>query len=283
MRTPPDLRRALENVLMQCHVLDSDERLRTLFMSYSLIPWRDSLPSASSKFERIQLLIDFLYEKRTADGEYVLLLFLFALYDMGEIPLGIIQALDRQQASSQLPSQPYSLEKLRLDAALPEEVCFQRAFDIAVAVRQFNSPILEEDGLAKVKSGIAQLLWSKATEYVQLRIKVEAPECQIIGNDCHDFILFIGQDSQIFHFHLLPKQIEEFSITVVLYQDTLYLGSTRVLLKSIGCTEHLQRIAAKLQFNIASKEIHPINLYINNSQIGVIGDNTRVEGNINLR
>ena len=114
---------------------------------------------------------------------------------------------------------------MRLDAAAPDQVYLERAFTLAVAVRQPDSLILEEDDLLRVKSGPAQLFWPESAAYVELKVKITAAECEIPGVDSHIFLLAAGHDSPIFYFQLVPKRLGKITIIVTLYQDNDYLGN----------------------------------------------------------
>ena len=121
-----------------------------------------------------------------------------------------------------------TLSSLRLDAAVPEQVYLGQSFDLAVAVRQPDSPLLAEVDLGNVASGTVQVEWPSVESYVRLRVQVSAPDCEVHGPDSHSFRLHPGQDSPVFYFHLTPKRLGEISIIIKVFQEDDWLGSARV-------------------------------------------------------
>lgn len=113
----------------------------------------------------------------------------------------------------------------RLDVAAPEQATVRRAFALAVAVRQTDSPPLAIRELPVLHSGQAQLYWPAAEPFVRLRVQVEAPECEINGEDHYTFKLYRNLDSVVYYFSLMPKTTGRLTITVRLYQEEDFLGS----------------------------------------------------------
>jgi hypothetical protein len=131
--------------------------------------------------------------------------------------------------SSQKPYiEKSTLALVRLDTAVPDQVLLNRVFDLAVAVKLPTSPILNEDDLPHVKSGVAQVFWPKGQPFISLHIQVRVPECEIQGSSRVTFRLYPHQDSPVFYFHLTPRQIGKISIIVELYQEVEWLGSARL-------------------------------------------------------
>lgn len=113
---------------------------------------------------------------------------------------------------------------LRLDVAVPERAQVDRAFQIAVAVRQFASPPLVQPDLPVVSSGEAQVVW-QGEPFIRLRIEVSAPECTFHGPHSQTFRLFRQKDSPVFRFNLTPNVVGTINIIVNLYQEEDALGS----------------------------------------------------------
>ena len=67
--------------LLKCSEFDSNVSLRALFVTDELHPFRDGLPEAASKSERVAACLDFLLPRQLSDGRSVLPLFLAALRD----------------------------------------------------------------------------------------------------------------------------------------------------------------------------------------------------------
>jgi hypothetical protein len=156
--------------------------------------------------------------------------------------------LDEIIRQEETPDTP-SPQLLRLDAAVPNKVQLNKAFDLAVTVRQTSSPVLSEDDLPVVKSGDVQASWPKSQSYVRLRIQVSAPDCEIHGEDNRLFRLFWGQDSPMFYFHLTPKKQGVISIIVRVYQEHDWLGSARVH------TIAYEQIVGSVQVEITSQKM----------------------------
>jgi len=113
----------------------------------------------------------------------------------------------------------------RLDIAAPDVATLGRAFSIAVAVRQLLSPPLAVDTLPEQRSGQAQLHWPAAEPFVRLRVQIDAPECDVVGDALYSFKLYHNLDSEVFYFSLIPRAMGRLNIIVRLYQEEDLLGS----------------------------------------------------------
>lgn len=71
-----NLYRQLQDLLMRCAPLESDEALRSLFVDARLRPWRNKVPTSSNVQARAENLVDFLHDKSNVLGENALVLFL---------------------------------------------------------------------------------------------------------------------------------------------------------------------------------------------------------------
>ncbi len=117
---------------------------------------------------------------------------------------------------------------LRLDTAVPENVFLGDIFDLAVAVRQVISPVLQEQDLTRTQSGDIQVSWPEGEDTIHLRIEVSAPTCEVVGESLAKFRLRYGEDSPVFYFQLSPKRLGSLSIIVKVYQEEYWLGSARI-------------------------------------------------------
>ncbi|MBP8003076.1 MAG: hypothetical protein KA314_30015, partial [Chloroflexi bacterium] len=138
---------------------------------------------------------------------------------------------------------------LRLDTALPNQVQQSRAFELAVSIRQIDSPILKEDDLDKTKSGDVKVSWPEDVKAIDLRVHVQAPECTIHGVDSYAFQLFRGQDSPVFYFQLTPQQQGRIGIVVTVFQEQNFLGGTRLH------TRVQEQVAGKVAMQIYSQHV----------------------------
>lgn len=150
-----------------------------------------------------------------------------------------------QDSPLDAPSPP-EVTSLRLDTAVPSQAVLGRVFDLAVSVRQRSAPVLSENDLTQVRSGEVQVSWPEAEAFIRLRVQVKAPECEIQEPAAHAFRLYRGQDSPVFYFQLIPRQLGDISIVVTVYQEDDWLGSTRVH------TVAQEQVAGRVQIEVTS-------------------------------
>lgn len=81
MGIPPHLSPRLRSTLLRCAIFASDAQVHALFVDARLHPWRDTIPDAATPDERVDALIDRLYDQQNRQGESALLLFLHVLAD----------------------------------------------------------------------------------------------------------------------------------------------------------------------------------------------------------
>lgn len=74
-----ELTSRLHNTLARCRQFDSSQGLQSIFVEKRISPWRDSIPEGSTRNERIDNLINALYNQANAQGENALVLFLQVL------------------------------------------------------------------------------------------------------------------------------------------------------------------------------------------------------------
>ncbi|MEM7133664.1 MAG: PQQ-binding-like beta-propeller repeat protein [Chloroflexota bacterium] len=130
------------------------------------------------------------------------------------------------------PSVTARPEQLRLDAAVPKEVFIGHSFILAVAVRQPTSAQISEEELTLVRSNTMLLDWPRTQDYIQLRIQLNAPDCEIDEAPDPSIRLYRGLDSPIFFFHLRPKKRGRISIIVHVLYDGDNMGSARIHTRS---------------------------------------------------
>lgn len=139
--------------------------------------------------------------------------------------------------------------RLRIDAAVPQQVTLGQAFDLAVAVRQPGSPVLSEDDLPQVRTGEVKVAWPEAEAFISLRVRVSTAECKIAGESSYSFQLYRGQDSPVFYFQLTPVRSGRISIIITVYQEENWLGAARV------ATLVQEQVVGELQVKVESQEI----------------------------
>lgn len=146
------------------------------------------------------------------------------------------------------PGEALTMSTLRIDAAAPQEVVVNKAFTLAVAIRQPTSPPLQEDDLDNVRSGEAQIFVHPEQPFVTLRLQISAPGCLLDGPNTRQFRLPLGHDSPVFYFNLTPQQAGTLNIIIQLYQEDNWLGSARVR------TRAATQAAGRVQVQVTSSE-----------------------------
>jgi hypothetical protein len=129
------------------------------------------------------------------------------------------------------PNNPQIEEKIRVDAAAPNEVVVGEIFDLAVAIRQPNSPVPAFDDLSRHFSAEGTTFRADPEEVVRYRVAVSASNCEIYGRSEYVFLLKPCRDSEVVFFQLSAKKPGRLSILVQAYQDDDNLAAmTRVQL-----------------------------------------------------
>lgn len=147
----------------------------------------------------------------------------------GEFPLGEgSSGGDPETTSAEPPSAAPDSVDLRLDAALPERVVVGRVFDLAIAVKRPDSQPLAPDDLTRRESADFAAIWPDEAAFIQLRVQISAPECDIHGGDSRQFRLLAGQDGPAIYFQLTPRRPGGLSIIITVYQEMDWIGSTRL-------------------------------------------------------
>ena len=118
-------------------------------------------------------------------------------------------------------------EQLRLDVATPPAVQVGRAFEIAIAIRQLASSILQEAGLDQVKSQKMQVSWPTKSQSIKLRLLISAPDCDLVQPE-RFILLHYQQDTPPIYFQLIARTEGRISILVTVYQDKTLLGNARI-------------------------------------------------------
>jgi len=80
-RLSSELYRRCRNTLLKCGEFDTDASLRAVFVTDELYPFRDRLPAATSKTDRVDKCLGYLLEQHLSNGRPVLPLFIEALRD----------------------------------------------------------------------------------------------------------------------------------------------------------------------------------------------------------
>lgn len=82
---PAPLLKQLRQTLLDCGPFDNDRQLRAIFTADDrLAPWRNNLPEANSRVERVNLFVADFVGRRNRQGQSVLVLFLQAVHEQAE-------------------------------------------------------------------------------------------------------------------------------------------------------------------------------------------------------
>jgi len=76
-----ELTQRCRTTFLKCSEFDSNASLRAIFVTDELYSFRDRLPAAGNKSERVDKCLEFLLDKRLSNGRPVLPIFLAALRD----------------------------------------------------------------------------------------------------------------------------------------------------------------------------------------------------------
>lgn len=127
------------------------------------------------------------------------------------------------------PPTPAAVVPLRLDAAAPPQVTVGLSFDLLVAVRRTDSPPLSAPAdLSLRDSAPFAAVMPAGALFLALRIQVAAPDCDIHGGDTRPVRLLPGQDGPTVYFQLTPRRPGPLSLVITVYQETDWIGSTRL-------------------------------------------------------
>jgi formylglycine-generating enzyme required for sulfatase activity len=100
-----ELYQRCRETLLRCSEFDSDATLRAIFAAAELRPFRNRLPAAANRNERVDVCLDFLLDQHLSDGQPVLPLLLGALrgrYQEGDALRDELEVLIEQTALASL-------------------------------------------------------------------------------------------------------------------------------------------------------------------------------------
>lgn len=187
---------------------------------------------------------------------------------------GDINISNRQERAVDRPG----FEHLRLDTAIPSKVYNAQPFDIAVAMRQLTAPVLTVDELHRLKPGSLQPSWPSDSSSIQLRVEINAPDCDFSGADSYNFQLYQGQNSPVYYCKLIPRSLGEISLIFSVFQGAFWIGSARI------STLVQDKIVGNVQTIVSSYAIEQRNLlhqilvkYFNDSELNNLSFKLGVE------
>ncbi|HNU03209.1 MAG TPA: caspase family protein [Anaerolineae bacterium] len=119
-------------------------------------------------------------------------------------------------------------EAIRLDVAAPAKAIIGGPFQLAVAVKQPESPLLSVDDLEQVMSGTGSIFRESETEVVKYRVEVTAVGCDV--QPAYIVLkLRIGKSSTPCYFQITARRAGKQLIIVTAYQDDEALAAQTLL------------------------------------------------------
>jgi len=127
-----------------------------------------------------------------------------------------------------VPTPELSEERIRLDVATPAQVYVDEPFDLAVAVRQPDAPVLAIDDLPEVLSEEGSVFRPADEAVIKYRIEVTGPDCTVKPSH-YEILLRKGANSPPRYFQVTPHEAGKQTIIVSAYQqDEAVAAQTRV-------------------------------------------------------
>jgi len=121
-----------------------------------------------------------------------------------------------------------SEERIRLDVATPAQVRVEEPFELAVAVRQPNAPVLAVDDLPQVLSEEGSVFRPADEDIIKYRIEVTGADCTVEPSH-YVILLRKGTNSPPRYFQVTPHKAGRQAIIVSAYQeDEALAAQTRV-------------------------------------------------------
>ncbi|MCA9897363.1 MAG: repressor LexA [Ardenticatenaceae bacterium] len=136
----------------------------------------------------------------------------------------------------------------RIDAAVPDEVLVNRAFELAVSIRPSTAPPMNfEKSIGLSFSEQLEGSWNEkgATKF---NIKVIAPDCEV-HDEPQKTVIVDHNICPIMYFLLTPKSIGQIKIVVTVLQEQQWLGNT--LLK----TKAIEQVVGSLKIEVSSHNL----------------------------
>lgn len=161
-------------------------------------------------------------------------------------------------------------ERIRLDAAAPPTVLVEQTFNIAIAVRNPNSPKLQEAGLDNVTSVEGTIERKDPDKAIKFRVwVVQSPAFQITP-DHYIFLLYPNTDTEAFFFSAIAKLEGQQSIIINASQieEDVTVASTRLVLTVNIDIERLKSIVRPSAIQLMSIASLSPSTFLQNSMKG---------------
>lgn len=127
-----------------------------------------------------------------------------------------------------VPAPELSEERIRLDVATPAQVHVDEPFELAVAVRQPDAPVLAIDDLPEVLSEEGSVFRPADEAIIKYRIEVTGADCTVEPSH-YVILLRKGTNSPPRYFQVTPHEAGKQTIIVSAYQeDDAVAAQTRV-------------------------------------------------------
>lgn len=230
MSIPPELLEPLTNAFIRCGRFDSDQALKSIFVDSRINDWKLELPQADNMAKRIDLAIEFLWDRANPEYENALILLVEVLRNRTPSGDALHQeftwlAKRLKKVKSHSPQKP---EQLGLVKVYPRahrielsdwlELIRKTKFRIDVAAEAFFE-------LANQSSLVDAILERIIKEKVTVRILVNSPEnlkewfAAYKNPDLHGMLLRMEEAkeaTQTIYYSLPPKDRPYFQVVQVL-------------------------------------------------------------------
>ena len=139
---------------------------------------------------------------------------------------------------------------LRIDASAPKTVVVAQPFRLAVALRQPDSPLPDQNAFTQIHSGNVVVSPPQDGDFIRLKLQVSCPGCQSYGPESRTIRYYPSKDTPVYSFQLLPTQAGNLSILVSVLQENDWLGDAHV-----STIAEVQAAGGQVEFNITSQPV----------------------------
>ncbi|MCC6456064.1 MAG: matrixin family metalloprotease [Caldilineaceae bacterium] len=143
-------------------------------------------------------------------------------------------------------SPPLIEEAIRLDVAHPEQAYVDEPFDLAVAVRQRDAPVLAVEDLPKTISEEGTIYREQGDDVIQYRIEVIGADCDVQPSH-YVILLHPGENAKPRFFQVTAHRAGKRTLVVNAYQeDGALAAQTRMRIEVQMSVQRVQPLASRV-------------------------------------
>ncbi|MBK8453822.1 MAG: hypothetical protein WAQ53_08190 [Thiofilum sp.] len=133
-------------------------------------------------------------------------------------------------------------EKIRLDVSSPEQVFINKAFDLAVSIKQPNSPVTLLADLPKAQSALGHVYRPESETIIRYRVEASGDNCKITP-PFYVFLLKRGENTEPKYFQVTCSECGKKTLLVSAFQeDEVIAAQTRTVIEvQIGVNSPVQQ------------------------------------------